>query len=455
MRVCFASQKTGYVTLAILGMPLPAEETLPDGNLGVRYYESTEPLPQLCGDALPQEPVMAVSALSELVMEACPDSLMEVSPEPVTEAPKGPLTGGPRGPLKDVAQEPVVGACPASLAEAWAQFNFVGRVLDECLEMEKNRKPTLTARQEMEVVRMATAAILKTVYERESITDVSISDFEGCSFRCLKLASLICEWQDREHGGFTELIARLEELVSRPADLSDTWFLAGVVQIFSSARYLYRWLPLTVSPQSGWGCRKMVFRVSFPDDVLHLPESEDCVKRVCASSKLDWWFHQAIGNICRDEETWQLRGWPAALFKNYRDLGKRTFDDAIRAMRHIIRPPSHLSDLKFMGCLLKYVETTSAMKTGRRRAAHNPEATRLSSSGDPLPSSFDSSPAPACSTRPWVDASRLIDPDHSDYPDRSLAAEMTSFVAGVLKECAERESNEKAVLTVEMKLDIA
>ncbi|EZG84595.1 hypothetical protein GNI_012490, partial [Gregarina niphandrodes] len=30
-----------------------------------------------------------------------------------------------------------------------------------------------------------------------------------------------------------------------------------------------------------------------------------------------------------------------------------------------------------------------------------------------------------------------------------------SFVAGVLKECAERESNEKAVLTVEMKLDIA
>ncbi|EZG84596.1 hypothetical protein GNI_012500 [Gregarina niphandrodes] len=545
MRVCCTGQRTGYVTLAILGVPPPGEETLPGDVRGpsavievdtpdVRYHgqaEVTERLSLLSGDACPerwlagvtvplvearpeplastprgsplvkgpQEPLLASSAeplvksMSGLVMEAYPDPLLEglgeplmdvsepviqpwketwseplvsASREPLVEASSEPLTEAPRGRVMEVIPESLVGACPAPFAEAWAGSDFVARVLDECLELEKNRKPTLCPRQELEVVRMATAAILTAASEQKSKMDLSISDFEGCSFRCLKLALLIREWRkERKHGGFTELIARLEELVSRPAGLSDTWFLAGVIQMFSLATYLYRWLPLKVSPRSGWGCRKMVFRVSLPDGIVRLPEDEGSVKRVCACSKLIWWFHQAIGNIRSDEETWLLLSWPPPLFRIYRDLGKRTFDDAIGAMRHIIRPPLHLSNFKLMACLLKYVETTSPMIIGSRlpKAADKLKATcspqlsssrQLSSAGDPLPSSFSSSRTPACSAASLVNVDHSAGPTGVD-PDSSVAAEMTSFMAGVLRECAERESNEKAVLTVEMKLDIA
>ncbi|EZG85057.1 putative Pc-fam-6, partial [Gregarina niphandrodes] len=312
-----------------------------------------------------QEPLLAVSAeplvnsMSELVMEAGPDPLMEAACELSTnvwEPAVGPSEKTCSGSAADAwsgiwakapwersmgaSKEPLVGplteASPAHSTESWVGTKLVASVLKECLEKEKDNEPVLRPNEQLKVVSLAKTGLLRELSKHTmtdlSTSDLSISDFEGCSWRWLKLALLVREWQDRDQGGFTELIEKLEAWVPRPVGLSETWFLANVMQRVISSGYLTRWLSPAVSWQGGWNCQKMVYRFSFPDEVVRLPENEESVNRVCACSRLYWWFHQAQKNIRIDEETWKAPKTPKPVFTVQGVLGKPGFDDAVTGM---------------------------------------------------------------------------------------------------------------------------
>ncbi|EZG85054.1 hypothetical protein GNI_012140 [Gregarina niphandrodes] len=331
-------------------------------------------------------------ASSELMVGVSMESLKEVSMEPLVEA----------------AVEPLVETCPAPSGKPGARPSLVLRVLDECLEMEKDLRPALRPDEEEEVVRWAETDILQELRNRKTTADMSISEFEACSWRWLKLVLLMREWQDKG-GSFKEVISTLDNLVSRPVGLSDIWFLAGMVQRFVSSMSFSRVLHRTLMPHSGWDCRRMIYREGFPDTIVRLPESEECVNRVSASSKLEWWLRQAERNIRIDEDTWTVPRHLASLFRVQRVLGKPTFDDAIEAMKYRIPPPSYakLSNRQYLACLLKYVKTDMSKNVHRTKPCRDPQA----SSTDPV-------------------------------------EEMRTFVAGMVEECSRNDKIEERSSTM-------
>ncbi|EZG84451.1 hypothetical protein GNI_012870 [Gregarina niphandrodes] len=398
----------------------------------------------------------------------------------------------PQHPVAETSSDPFLVKALDEI-RPWMSLNLGARMLDECLEMENGLTPILSSSEEIRLMRLAEAAVLRNLREltrRESgtdrpitdlsITDLSIADFEACSWRWLKLALLMRERQ-KEIGAFAYLITELEDLVPRPVGLSDTWFLAGVVQRFLSSYNLSNWMLPAVASQSGWGCRKMIFRVSFPGDIVRLPENEDSIKRVCACSKLDWWFRQAHRNIIIDEETWKASERPYPISVVQRALGKRAFDEAIKAMRDVIPSHRELSNTDYLACLLKFAETLppKQFKTNviqsrtSRKARGRPNATRgrpnaargcpnaargpicsSTATGNPrssIPCNSNSIPSPSCSSPSVVYADDSVD------TKRSVTAEMTGFMAHMLEDCAERERTESegASLTLEQRGSIA
>ncbi|EZG85052.1 hypothetical protein GNI_012120 [Gregarina niphandrodes] len=377
-----------------------------------------------------------------------------------------------------------MGVGPTPSIKGGAGPTLVSRVLAECLEKEKNRKPVLSTNEEVRIVRLAEVTIMRELSKREdlSISDLSISDFESCSWRQLKLALLIREWQ----GG--SFIAELENLVPRPVGLSDTWFLAGVVQRFLPSGFLARWTPYWL--RGGWDCRRMIFRISFPHGVVRLPESEECINRICAYSKLEWWFRQAYTNAHIDEETWMASGQPPTFLMSVKhSMGKKAFDDAIQEMRHHVPPPAHLSNLQYLACLRKYAESTPLKMTKSFRT-RNRNDTLPSSSCDPQPSSSSSVPADSITpeavpsrslpissptsresagtnqlvdtnesvgtnqlvdTNESVGTNQLVDTNESVGTNQLVDPEMTAFMVRVLDDCAEKERSEKEVVTAEMR----
>ncbi|EZG85055.1 hypothetical protein GNI_012150 [Gregarina niphandrodes] len=435
-------------------------ETPPEPSVAVSSVEQmTEAWPELLVETWPKylreapleplievllKPLMETSPLMETwpLMETSP--LIEASVEPLVEASRRPLLERLRAetwpePSITGSVEPSARvSAETSVAETVSGHNLVARVLEECLEKEKDNEPVLSPDEELRVVRLAKAAVMRELSKPSSgtgvwISKLSISDFEACSWRWLKLVLLMHAWQDKG-GGFGEVISVLESFLPRPVGVNDTWFLAGVVQRFTVAGYLSRWLPRTVPVGSGWHSRTLLYRVTFPDDVVRLPETEECVNRVCASSKLGWWLCEAQRNIRIDEETWKVPVCPNAIFTVQRALGKQIFDDALQAMRRMFTPPSRMSNAMFVACLLKHVDTMSLTKNIRRL--------RLTSSSS-TSSSF-SQPSPCSSDIICHDSVR---PDGLIDSDRSVDAEMTSFLARVIEDCATRERNEAVSLT--------
>ncbi|EZG85053.1 hypothetical protein GNI_012130 [Gregarina niphandrodes] len=492
----------------------PFVEAELEPRMGVRCQPLTEALKPLLltlTDTWP-EPSVAVSTQPlvvtrpELLVEPGPRRGVEDRPEPTAsrepwvmperEARPELVTKASREPLMEASRELLVRApeaCPPPSVEAWAGHDLVAHVLKECLEEEKTRKPSLTGREERRIVSLAGDAILKGLAKVRNdvpISNLSISDFECFSWKWLKLALLMrANGQQEPTGTFTDLITQLEEFVSRPIGLSDTWFLAGVLQRFLGHGCLSRWLPRGLASNCDWGCRRLIFRVSFPNDVLRLPETEDCIKRVCAISKLDWWLRQAKRNIRIDEETWTSFERPAELSRIQRNLGKRTFDAAIETMRVLIQPPSYLSNLQYIACLLKYIEISPPKIRWARRSETSRSSLPSSSSSVPpeavppesvppeavppetvppeavppetvppeaVPSSsVASSSQSLVDPRSWVNTNSSIDPNKSVDRDRSISAEMATFMALTLNECAERERTENSVLTEAEKGSVA
>ncbi|EZG85049.1 hypothetical protein GNI_012090 [Gregarina niphandrodes] len=384
--------------------------------------------------------------LMKPLTETVPDPQLEVSRKPLVDPPKkapgGPVVEAPQEQMIENPQEPVTKAYPEPLVGPWLGSDLVGRVLEECLATEQNLKPTLCAGQETDIVRLATASILREIKDRGC--EVPISDFEACSWRWLNLALLIHEWEVK-NGSVRKVVAEIERLIPKPVGYSDTWFLAGMLHRFLSSGCLARWLPNHHS--YGWNCRKLIFRVTFPDGVVRLPESEECVNRICASSKLAWWLCEAQRNIQIDEETWKVSKWPTKLFNVQTPLGKRVFEKAIEAMRQVIPPPSgmKLSNSMYLACLLKYVDRVSQKQ---RKIKGYPKITI-----DPTSDRPSSSIPPHC--KPSCSSPFLVECDDTINPDRSVAAEMGSFMASVLEGCKEREKMEVGDLTRTQKKSVA
>ncbi|EZG84452.1 hypothetical protein GNI_012880 [Gregarina niphandrodes] len=493
--MCYGGQKTRCITMAVFGVHdmgrMSTETETPLGPSVEYSREHTGPFRGTCvaEDSRRLLPETSKEPLLALLREPWPPPLGAGSGELLVEASLlGPRRGGPgsepgAGPelLKETLQEQLTGplkeAWPHLVrevleepsvpsAEVWTGVNLVSRILDECLEMEKNCKRSLRPHEEEALVRLAHVAILEELSSRKktaisdlsfpdlSFPNLSISDFECCSWRWLKLALLMREYQDKEDGGFSKLIVELEDYVSRPTGLSDTWFLAGVLQKFLATWCLAGWLIHTTYPQGGWSCRKMIFRISFPDGVVRLPESEECVNRVCASSKLGWWLHQAQRNIRVDEKTWKVSKWPTTLFGIQRSLGKRIFNDTMEAMKRVIPPSACLSNQQYLACLLKYVRTSPRKQIKIIRC---PKATPRSSSSMSLsPKTILPEAVTSCSTATAsCSPPSLVDADRRPDAERSVAGHMATFVAGVLEECAERERSEGVVLPEAEKVHIA
>ncbi|EZG84531.1 hypothetical protein GNI_012620 [Gregarina niphandrodes] len=357
--------------------------------------------------------------------EAWPQLVREPLWEPSMDVPQEPLVEGPREPFGETFS--------SSSMDAWNGYDLVARVWKECLEKEKGLHPVLRPDEELKVVMLAEAAILKELSGGKTREDLSISDFEACSWRWLKLVLLMHEWQDKG-GGFREVISALESFLARPVGVNDTWFLAGVVQRFITTGYLSRWLPRTVPPQSGWHCRKTVCRVSFPDEVVRLPETEESVNRVWASSLLDWWFRQAQRNIRIDKNTWKIQEPLSTVLSVQQALGKQAFENAIEVMKRVIPPPRQLSSVNYLCCLLQYFETSPLIITRARR----PLACR------PRPCPDPRSIPPEVGAMSTPSSPSLADVDRSVGANRSVAVEMTTFMTRVLQECLERERLELA-----------
>ncbi|EZG85051.1 hypothetical protein GNI_012110 [Gregarina niphandrodes] len=371
---------------------------------------------------------------------------VEARPEPATPRPcEESLSGAWASIVAEALEGLQVEACPpSSLVEDEVSLpNLVAEVLYECLEDEKDQKPALSPEVELGIVKLAQAGVRRELDKRKIKTDMSTPDFECCSWRWLKLALLMRELKYDE---FAQLISALETLISRPIGLSDTWFMAGILQLFLSRRGVASWLPSDALLRFGWNCRKMIFRISFPDTVVRLPEREKNINRVCAISKLDWWFCQAKRNIIIDKNTWVSEEWPAALFRVQRALGKQTFDDAVQRMKGVIKPPLDFTNVHYLGCLIKYVETAPP-KTNRRFPTTIREA---------VPSSSNSVPGSSSSQPSLFDEGMSIIADNSVVAKRSVAPEMTGFMARVLQECREKEKKcEESLMTSPAKLGIA
>ncbi|EZG84598.1 hypothetical protein GNI_012520 [Gregarina niphandrodes] len=327
-----------------------------------------------------------------------------------------------------------------ALRKPWVGTDLVERVLDQCLKDEKNYKPVLMRHQQLKIARLAKAGLLRELGRASSgkgVPDLSISDFKCCSWRWLKLALLMREWQTKD-GDFTNFIATLQGFVLRPEGLSDVWFLAGILQRFMTAWSLSNWLPRQLSPQGGWNGRKMIFRVSFPDGVVHLPESKKSINRVCAMSKLVWWLHQAQQTVRIDKETWTDSGWPAALTRVKSNLGE-IFDETVQAVKTKFPPPSlSMSNSRYLSCLLKYVDMTPPSQTKIPRPSYTVKKRKCLPDSNPSTSS--------------VDAENISEPVD---PDRSVIEEMSGFMASVLEDCAERERKEKIGYPVAGKVHVS
>ncbi|EZG73993.1 hypothetical protein GNI_047820 [Gregarina niphandrodes] len=218
---------------------------------------------------------------------------------------------------------------------------LTARVLSDCLA-EGVDPVQPCGDEESKIVRRVFTCFQTTALERNEYVS-----FDVCTWRAYDLALFLRERlsdqplsQSNDSGvgqtgsvarsQFDELVAMAEQRLRKPPGVSDTWFLACMIEDFGRSGSLWRRMPKRLPALRGWNSLLPLYRGTIPDGLSRLPQGSTATTLVSTASRLQFWLHQAATAFYAGKQVKSAQRVTMIVSTMRSVLGPKRFDEEIR-----------------------------------------------------------------------------------------------------------------------------